>query len=148
MPTAATATPTDGKTKPATKKATKYPDWMADAVRRSRVISGKKPGPDGKPLGDKTLNYPGPKQHLFIRKTISEKLDGQVTPDAILKLTGIKSHKLLRGVAEWSADKSEMKPLRPLSRDCNDDTGWSTGRYLASAIVAWIDQLRAEAKRA
>jgi hypothetical protein len=39
-----------------------------------------------------------------------------------------------------------MKPMQPPGRATDDGTGWSTGRYLASALVAWIDQLRDEAK--
>jgi hypothetical protein len=128
--------------KPATtkpgKKASRYPSWVPDAVRRSRVISARKdPGADPATWP----SYPGPVQHIKIRKTVTARIDRDPTPEKILAVTGIKSYKRLREIAEWSADKSEMAPMRPLSKQFAPD-GWAMGRYLASALVAWIDQIK------
>jgi hypothetical protein len=134
------------KAKPRSTKADRYPAWLPDAVKRSRVTSGRKVNAKtGEPFGDMTVSYPGPKQHLHIRAVVAAKIDGEPTPEKILALTGIKSLKALRAIADWSADKATMAPMRPLSREMDDGTGWSTGRYGAAALVAWIDQLKASA---
>lgn len=126
---------------------------MPAAVARSRHLSGQKPGQPG----DKTLAYPRPRQHIAIRKVVTEKFGGPdaVTPDAILRLPGIKSAKALTEIAVVAADRSAMVPMRPLSAECGKASGiggnldgWAAGRYLAAALVAWIEELRASAKRA
>jgi hypothetical protein len=136
------------KPKPPGKKALKYPDWLPDAVKRSRVISGRKiNSKTGEPFGDMTLSYPGPKQHLHIRAAVKGMIEGPVTADAVLRASGVKSLAKLTAIADWSADKSEMKPMRgEFTKACDDNTGWSTGRYLAAALVAWIEELRAAEK--
>lgn len=141
--------------------------WMPAAVARSRHISGQKPGADG----DETLAYPGPKQHIAIRETVTALLaagtvlkdgalvvpDGatprDVTPENVMSLTGCKTMKGLTEIATWSADKSALAPMRPLSNatgaasGVNGKTdGWAIGRYLASALVAWVEEMKAAAK--
>jgi hypothetical protein len=125
-------------------RSPRYPEWMTDAVRRSRVLSGQKIGPDGNRLGDKTLSYPGPRQHLRIRDEVTREL-GTVTPAAIVKAAGV-NYRALKGIATWTASREAMKPFRPMSRRFADDS-WATGRYCAAVLVAWIDQLRADAAR-
>lgn len=150
-------------------KATKYPAWMPSAVARSRHLSGMKPGQPG----DETLAYPGPKQHLAVRRVVTEALakgtvlkDGalvvpdnaeprEVTPENIVSLTGVKSVPALTKIATWEADRSALVPMRALSNVCgaasgvNGKTdGWAIGRYLAAALVAWVDEIRSEAKAA
>ena len=70
-----------------------------------------------------------------------------VTVEQILKLTGVKSVKALRDIAEWTAPREALKPMRPIQKHLEDGTGWATGRYGAAALVAWIDQIKAGAKR-
>jgi hypothetical protein len=135
-------------------KATKYPAWLPAAVKRSRHISGMKPGSGG----DDTLAYPGPKQHLNIRSCVTEMLTAEgkdVTPENIMALAGVKSLPALVKIASWESDKASLAPMRPLSNACGSASGvngktdgWAIGRYLASALVAWVEEIRAEAKAA
>lgn len=143
-PSAKPAKPTKPKPKPTgarAKRDAEFP-WLVDAVRAARHLSGAKPNSGG----DATLSYSGPAQHIKVREHVTRALGGNVTPDGILGLTGVKSHKLLREIAMWSADKSELVPLRTLSKVFNPD-GWATGKYLASMLVVWCDELRRAAKK-
>jgi hypothetical protein len=135
--------------KPSTKKPTSrkaYPEWMKGAVKRSRVLAGGRiDRKTGKACGPDTLSYPGPRQHLAIRTRVSEMLKEKaldVTADNILALTGVKSHATLKKIATWTAPKEAMKPMRPLSAEFSDDS-WAIGRYLAAALVAWCEELKA-----
>lgn len=111
--------------------------WLADAVRAARHLSGMKKGAGG----DATLAYPGPAQHLKIRARVTEMIDGPVTVDSIVKLSGVKNLATLRRIAIWDSDKSELVPLRPLSKEFSGD-GWATGRFLSAVLVAWADEIR------
>jgi hypothetical protein len=151
----------EGEPKSAAKKpgikATKYPAWMPTAVKRSRILSGGRPDPKtGKPCGDMTLAYPGPKQHLAIRARVLElaATDASgpmaadvITPDDILRVAGGYSLAKLTRVADWSGDREDMVALRKLSAEFKDD-GWAVGRYLAAALVAWVEERKAEIKAA
>ena len=111
--------------------------WLVAAVASAREMSGQKPGSGGR----RTVAYAGPSQHTKIRSRVTEMLDGNVSPEGILKLSGLRSHRVMRELAEWKADRSEMTPLRPLSSEFQGD-GWSQGRYLCAVLCAWVDELR------
>jgi hypothetical protein len=149
------------KSKGERKKSTRYEEWVPEAVERGRKLSGQKPKADGSgPEGDETLAYAGPIQHIKIRTVIGKKLGakvspggtvtgGDVTPEAILKLAGGSgenakpmSFKELKDIATFKADKGAMRPLRELGQEFGSD-GWAKGRYLAAALVVWIEDLKA-----
>jgi hypothetical protein len=129
------------------KKASKYPPEIVAAVAAGRALSGMKSDGKGGSVGPMTVSYSGPAQHVRVRARVTELLDGNPTAESILRLAGMKSLAELKRIASWEADKSALAPLRPLSKEFADD-GWASGRYLASILVAWCDQIRAEAKSA
>jgi hypothetical protein len=135
------------KPKPTAKKASKYPPEIVAAVAAGRALSGMKSDGKGGSVGPMTVSYSGPAQHVRVRARVTELLDGNPTAESILRLAGMKSLAELKRIASWEADKSALAPLRPLSKEFADD-GWASGRYLASILVAWCDQIRAEAKSA
>jgi hypothetical protein len=111
--------------------------WLVPAVAAARKLSGAKPGSGG----EKTVAYSGPKEHLMVRERVTAMVDGPVTPEKILALTGLKSFKIMKEIAEWKADKSELVPLRKLSAEFQGN-GWAQGRYLCAILCAWCDELR------
>ncbi len=62
--------------------------------------------------GDETVAYAGPSQHVKIREHVTKAVGETVTPDVVLKLTGIKSHKAPARDRHVVGDKSEMTPGR------------------------------------
>ena len=130
------------------KRASKYPPEIVAAVAKARHLSGHKKGADGKPLGDKTVAYAGPKEHVMVRTRVTELLtkdSKEVTAANVLALTGIKSQKLLREIATFEADKTAMAPMRKLSAEFRGDN-WAMGRYLAAIVCAFIDDLKSNGK--
>jgi hypothetical protein len=128
-------------TKKAAAKKSRYPEWVKPAVAASRHLSGMKDGE----LGDTTLNYAGPRQHIRARKEITAMIEGDVTAAALLKVTGMKSVKALTEVATWTAPRDSMKPMRPLASKFRDDS-WLGARYLAAVVVVWINEVKRAAK--
>lgn len=145
--------------------------WLKDAVANARRMVGKKPDGKGGTLGDKTVEYAGPIQHVKVRNVGELLLKEQkkpVTAENILALTGLKSAAKLKALAEFEADKSELAPLaenfgklmknpgkgqkadqiKDWRTATGNSDGWATGRYLAAIFYVWIDEKRKEAAAA
>lgn len=147
----------------AEKKPGKFPDHIRDAVKFARYeLSGKNP----KLKGDAHRPAASAGQHLKVRehlvKTLTDEAtckkfvangyrvepgDSKVTPEAILKLTGMSSQKKLREVAEFQGTTEDLKPLQPLGEVFKGDS-WAQGRYLAGIVVAFIEEIKSDAKAA
>lgn len=147
-----------GKKKKAARTSTRYEDWVQPAVERGRKLSGGRPDKDtGKPVGDETMAYAGPIQHIKIRKVFGKKFGdkvtdggtvtgGNTTPDKILELAGgeegAMSFKMLKEIAQFKDDtKAPLRRLRPLGKEFGED-GWAKGRFLAAVLVVWIEDLK------
>lgn len=129
-----------GKAKAGTSR--RYPEEISDAVRLAKAARGT------------TNGAPGAKQHVHAREVLVKEYlvrDGkQATPDSVLEAAfgggGVKSKTLkkLREIADGTAPKSDLQALRPLAGKMEDP--FCKGRNLASILVAWVEQLQAEAK--
>lgn len=108
----------------------RYPVEITDAVRLAKKARG-------------TVNgAPGAKQHVITRKHIAAGMGAaDVSVDEILKVSGARSIKALRAMADGTGSKSDLKEIGPLARAIPDP--FCSGRNLASILVAWVDQIKA-----
>ena len=78
-------------------------------------------------------------QHARVRKLVIDTLTEQgieITSKNIVKLTGAKTLKSLREIAEFQPD-SNLESIREFGKNFSGDP-WAQGRYLAGIIVSWI----------
>lgn len=116
---------------------TKYTPEIRGAVKFARSLHAKNPALEGQRAGAASAG-----QHVRVRARVTELIDGPVTPDAIVRLAGVRSQKALAEIASYSTGKEALVALRPLSKGEFGDDAWCQGRYLAGILAAWIAELR------
>jgi hypothetical protein len=117
-----------------------HPEWVGSATTRAKALSAQKPG-----LGaDDHVPAAGPVQHLKVRHIVEEDLKKEnkaVTAENVLEIAGGVSLAQLKKIATFQSDKASLKPLRALGARFDKD-GWAKGRYLASILYVWVEDLR------
>jgi hypothetical protein len=94
--------------------------------------------------GDDHVPAAGPVQHLKVRHIVEEDLKKEnkaVTAENVLEIAGGVSLAQLKKIATFQSDKASLKPLRALGARFDKD-GWAKGRYLASILYVWVEDLR------
>ena len=89
--------------------------------------------------------------HAAIRARVSGMIEGPVTPQAIVKFSGVGSLAALRRVAEFAPEsKDDLAKLKSLGSAFSKDTNksWRQGRFLAGVLVAWSVELSASKPKA
>lgn len=139
---AAEANPSNGKAKGRAKKPARFAPEIVEAVKYARYeLAGRNPKIVARQAKDEKVHVPAASggDHVEVRRVVTEKLEGNVTVEGVVKLTGLKSAKALREAADWTtADTDQLKPLRELSKEFKGN-GWRVGRYLAGILTAWVE---------
>lgn len=124
------------------KKAPRFPIEIASAVKWARTeLHGKNPRlkkdarPGAASAGD----------HIAVRAHIGKTVDGPVTAEKVLALTGLTFPRLCE-VAKFAPGTDEdLRKLQSLGKTFAKDknASWRSGRYLAGITAAYVRELRA-----
>lgn len=84
-----------------------------------------------------------PKQHIQIRDAVIADVGPNPTGDQVLAASGFATRDELVKVAQGLGSRTDVKPLHPLMAKIANGGRKPWWRYVAVALVAWIEQLDA-----
>ena len=108
--------------------AAKYPPLIVEAAVRASAIRAAS-----------TSKHVGPAQLQRVLDAVRERAEGDLTAEAVVAASGLKSLKALKQVAAGEGSREDLAAMRPLADAIGDP--YCRGAWLAAELVAVAEAL-------